>query len=435
MISLAGFLFLSVAPVTNSIVCNVVAGFSTQHAYDLLWCERHQIRFCINDKTENTEYPGFYHQQRLLRKSDACQIPGNIHCNPPTEDRIMSSVPAYPSFAALTNQGVPVGGSAQLPPAAAPAAAGVQVAGGAPAAHVALDSAAPPTPSAPASLLRDYESRGLVPPNRFQSDAELVHGLYELAQTLATDRPEPRAAATPPPAVPDQVAQQPPAEDIARVATAFQQQGLLSFANGQWVATNPMAGEVAAAMNRRNAEAQARQAELSDPSGFIRKYGADVFKQMVDPLHQQVQTLIEENKRLQESISSLAPKPYASWIKENQAKLYTVDPQTGSNVLSPAGNAYHAAWGSAAQAGVTDEAALHHIAMTTANPYMAVQVQQTAQPAKPWSASLAVSPDNGFNAPGSAMGRQAGSTGVSVPVGPDGMPSFRMMLAQGVTPQ
>ena len=344
---------------------------------------------------------------------------------------VQSVINQAPSFADLSKTGVPAG---------EPAPPGQQLA--TPPAGVAGGQAVASTPTN--AMLRQYESQGLVPAGRFTNDAEMVEALYSLATNLASrqddQRPEAPAPARPvQPAqpVPQQQPQQ-PARDISQVATTFQQAGLLSYANGQWVATNPMATQVAEQLNAQIIAAQARQAELADPDSFIRRYGTGAIREALTPIDEELQQVKAQYQMLQQQLEAMTPKPYESWIQQHQSQLYSTDPATQARVYTPAGKTYDSMWTTAYEAGVRDVAKLHEIASSAAQPYLqqaAPVTQPAAKPAVPWASTVQPAGDSGFNAPGSQMGRAAGSTGISVPVGNDGMPSFSLMLAQGTVPQ
>ena len=344
---------------------------------------------------------------------------------------VPSIINQAPSFADLSKAGVPAGEPA--PPGQQPVTPPAGVAGG---------QAVAPTPAAGNSMLRQYEAQGLVPAGRFTNDAEMVDALYNLATNLASrqDAQPPEAPAPAKPVQPVQpVSQQPQAvKDISQIATTFQQHGLLSYANGQWVATNPMAASVAEQLNAQIIAAQARQAELADPDSFIRRYGTGVIQEALTPLGQELQQMKAQYQALQQTIEALMPKPYEGWVRQHESQLFSIDPATQTRVHTPAGKAYDSAWTTAYEAGVRDVEKLHTIASSTAQPYLqqaAPATQPAAKPAVPWASTVQPSGDTGFNAPGSQMGRAAGSTGISVPVGNDGMPSFSLMLAQGTVPQ
>ena len=128
---------------------------------------------------------------------------------------------------------------------------------------------------------------------------ELIEGLYGVADDLAsqldarqTQNPgQPSPATGSPPAGANPPAYTPPGQippatagevNYSDVVPVFQSQGWLTMQNGQWVAANPIANDAASFLNRRIAQSQVLQAELSaNPNGFFQKYRADAIKQQL----------------------------------------------------------------------------------------------------------------------------------------------------------
>lgn len=296
--------------------------------------------------------------------------------------------------------------------------------------------AAPPAPQPNRQYLTMYEQQNKVPAGRFQTDQEMFDALYNLSVGLADEVETLRQPAAPPAPAPGvaPVVQQPaaPQADLAKVANAFQQQGLLAFTNGQWTATSPMAQEVAVQMNRLVMEAQVRQAEMADPATWIKKYGADVLKEMVTPIQTELDTIKQQNQALQQQLANSQPKPYEAWINQHEAQLWAAD-ATGRKVHTSAGKAYHDAWAAAENAGVQDPAALHNIASLTATPYLTQPQQQApAQPQQTFMETVAHQrpQDSSFNLPGSTFSSQVPPGQLGFPVNNKGFPDWSAMQAQ-----
>jgi hypothetical protein len=209
------------------------------------------------------------------------------------------------------------------------------------------------------------------------------------------------------------------------MATVFQQNNWLALQNGQWVATNPLATQVAQQLNNQALEAQARQAELADPRSFIAKYGKEAFEQFTTPLQEKLQQVLERNQRLEQQLSSMIPKPHESWIKEHEAKLWTTDP-AGARVPTAAGAAYRDAWDLAVNSGVTDPAAAHRIASMAASPYLQNSQPAAPQPQQPWMSQALQRPvsDPSFAAPGTVLNNVVPPQQRGVPLDNQGFPTF-----------
>lgn len=339
--------------------------------------------------------------------------------------------PAMPSFADLQSQ------MGQQPPTTQLAPSGGALSPPAPASQLGAGGSSPPAQPVP-SYLTELEQAGKVPAGRFKTERELIDALYGTASDLATQVEQYEHRVPPAQPEPPAPAVTPPAADLTKMATVFQQNGWLALQNGQWVATNTMATQIAQQMNNSILEAQARQAELSDPSAFIAKYGSDAIKQAVDPLRQQIDRLVQQNQQLQQQFEAAAPRPDREWVASNKGQLYAAD-AAGKEVPTPAGKAYGDAWEMARRAGIDDIAQIHQYALTVATPYLAPKpVAPAAPPAQTWmQQTVPTLPgvDPSFNAPGSVLNSSVPPTGIGIPTGNDGFPTFRSLQALGLQGQ
>ena len=339
--------------------------------------------------------------------------------------------PALPSFADLQAQ------MSQQPQQSSASTSGVQGLP-APVATPGGQGLTPPTPqqALPAqpqeSYLAQLERMGKIPVGEFKSERELIDALYTTAENLANRvAPEPPAQpATPPPAPePPSVNQ----ADLSKAATMFQQQGWLAMQNGQWVATNPIAQSAAQQLNTAMLEAQARQAELADPTAFISKYGQTAFDAKLTPLQQELQQLRQETQALQARLAETLPRPDKQFVEANKDKLWTTDP-AGKQVPTQAGKLYSQAWDMASKAGIEDFNQIHEYALSVVQPYL----QPTPQPAQPqhqpWMQQVQNSPvtDPSFTAPGTVFTNSVPPSGIGIPVGNDGFPTFGSLQALGI---
>lgn len=294
----------------------------------------------------------------------------------------------------------------------------------------------PPTPQAPPaqpqeSYLAQLERMGKVPAGQFRTERELIDALYSTAEDLAnrvTPEPPARPAPTPVPETP--VVNQ---ADLSKAATMFQQQGWLGMQNGQWVATNPIAQGAAQQLNTAMLEAQARQAELADPTAFISKYGQQAIDARLTPLQQELQQLRQENQAIQARLAETLPRPDKQFVEANKERLWTTDP-AGTRVPTQAGKLYSQAWDMASKAGIEDFNQIHEYALSVAQPYL----QPTPQPAQPqhqpWMQQVQNSPvtDPSFTAPGTVFTNSVPPSGIGIPVGNDGFPTFGSLQALGI---
>lgn len=286
------------------------------------------------------------------------------------------------------------------------------------------------------TYLDELERAGRVNAGQFNNDRDLIEALYGTAETLANQVEQyEKTASVKPETPPPQTAPAAPAADLTKMATVFQQQGWLSLQSGQWVASNPMATELAQQLNRSVMEAQARQAELADPAAFIGKYGADVFKQQLDPLQQRVDQLTRQNQELLEQFQASAPRVDKNWVSENKAKLYTTD-ASGKEVPTPACKAYGEAWEMARRAGLSLDQ-IHTYALSVATPHLTPETPSVAPPVEPWAQQAFANPrtDPSFNAPGTVLSNSAPVSGPSLPLGNDGYPTFSSLQGMGIQPR
>lgn len=341
-------------------------------------------------------------------------------------------VPAMPSFADLQSQygqqpsipNAPSGGANPPPtPASQPGVGGLPP--------------VQPTPQPPASYLAELERDGRIPAGQFKTERDLIDALYGTASELATQVEQYQKKPMEPVAPSAPEAPVAPVADLTKMATVFQQNGWLSLQNGQWVANNAMATEVASQMNNSILEAQARQAELADPSAFISKYGADVITKAMTPLQQELAALKQQNEYLQQQFAASAPRPDKTWVETNREKLFTKN-TAGTEVHTPAGKAYSEAWEMARQAGRTDINEIHQYALTVATPYLTqMQAPPTPAPAQSWMQQATATPrhDPSFSAPGTILNSSVPPSGIGIPVGNDGFPTFQSLQALGLQGQ
>lgn len=332
--------------------------------------------------------------------------------------------PAMPTFGSLQTQAPPAApvntpsapsGGANSPPVP------VQPGG------MGLPSQAPPVQ--PSSYIAELESQGLIPKGRFTSERELIDQLYSVAGELKeeVDRFKQAPPATPaaaPPATPTA-----PVEDLTKMATVFQQNGWLAHDQGQWVARNPAASQLAQQLNQQVLEVQARQAELADPESFIRKYGKKVFDSELESVKAELKAMRDELQAAQAYAAQHAPKPWDGFIKQYEGQLWTTD-HAGQRVHTQAGKAYHDAFEMGKRYQMSPED-LHNFAVMATQPYLTNQ-QPTAQPQQSWMQQVAASPpvaDPSFTQPGSLMNQQVPPTQRSVPLNNHGFPTFETLSA------
>lgn len=288
---------------------------------------------------------------------------------------------------------------------------------------------APPAPvqqpPAPPSIIQRYEQEGRIPVGRFRSEEELVDALYGVAETAASQLEQKQQTPVPPvvqPAAPPTV----PVEELTKMATTFQQQGWLSLQNGQWVANNPLAGQLAGQLNQQILDAQARQAELADPVSFFRKYGKQAMQEDLTPMQAELTTLKEQYEALQRQIAESAPKPWDGFMKSYEAQLWTTDP-AGQRVPSAVGKVYHDAFEMARQYNMSP-ADIHKFAETATKPYL--QVQAPAQPQQSWMQQVSqhpVNPDPSFSRPGTVLNNGVPPGQMGIPRETNGYTSFNLL--------
>jgi ABC-type phosphate transport system auxiliary subunit len=182
-------------------------------------------------------------------------------------------------------------------------------------------------------------------------------------------------------------------------------------------------------------EAQARQAELANPSAFIQKYGADVISQQVGPLKQQLEDLARQNQQLQQQFQNSMPRPDRDWIGQNRDKLYAKDAR-GQEVETPVGAIYRSAWNAAAEQGKSI-ADIHQYALGVITPLIGAQ-PQAQQPRQSWMAGVQnpqsnmYAADPSFTAPGTIFNNGVSPQHQGRPLGNDGFPTFAAIHAQGI---
>ena len=340
-------------------------------------------------------------------------------------------MPAMPSFADLQAQmlqqppntmSAPSGGANSLPaPVATPGGQGFS-----PPPTQPVPQPAP----VPESYLSQLERAGKVPAGQFRSERELIDALYSTAEDLA-NRVEQRPPETPVAPAPT-VAPSINSDDLNKAATMFQQQGWLSMSNGQWVASNPIAQGAAQQLNTSMLEAQARQAELSDPSAFIAKYGKSVIEQALTPFQQRLAEMETQNHALQARLAETIPRPDKQWVEANKVHLWTTD-QAGAQTPTPAGKLYGQAWDMAQRAGINDLNQIHEYALQVVQPYITQTQPAAPQPQVPWMQQVQNSPgsDPSFTSPGPTFSAQVPPSSIGIPVGNDGFPQFSMLQAMG----
>lgn len=340
-------------------------------------------------------------------------------------------MPAMPSFADLQSQmsqqppntpSAPSGGANSLPaPVATPGGQGFSPPPAQP---------APQPAPVPESYLAQLERAGKVPAGQFKSERELIDALYSTAEDLANrvEQRPPETPVTPTPAAAPVVNH----DDLNKAATMFQQQGWLAMQNGQWVASNPIAQAAASQLNTAMLEAQARQAELSDPSAFIAKYGKSVIEQALTPFQQKLAEMEAQNQALQARLVETLPRPDKQWVESNKDKLWTTD-QAGAQTPTPAGKLYGQAWDMAHKAGMQDLNQIHEYALSVVQPYITQTQPAAPQPQVPWMQQVQNSPgsDPSFTSPGSSFSAQVPPSSIGIPVGNDGFPQFSMLQALG----
>lgn len=338
--------------------------------------------------------------------------------------------PALPSFADLQAQ------MSQQPQQSSASTSGVQTLP-APVATPGGQGFTPQTPQAPPaqpqeSYLAQLERMGKVPAGQFKSERELIDALYSTAEDLANRvAPEPPAKpVTPPPAPETPAVNQ---ADLSKAATMFQQQGWLAMQNGQWVATNPIAQAAAQQLNTAMLEAQARQAELADPTAFISKYGQQAIDSRLTPLQQELQQLRQETQALQARLAETLPRPDKQFVEANKDKLWTTDP-AGKQVPTQAGKLYSQAWDMASKAGIEDFNQIHEYALSVVQPYLQPAPQPAQPQHQPWMQQVQNSPvtDPSFTAPGTVFTNSVPPSGIGIPVGNDGFPTFGSLQALGI---
>lgn len=342
------------------------------------------------------------------------------------------TIPALPSFADLQAQQ-----NQSQPPTQPPGTLGSPSGG----------EATPPAPvsqpgggSPPLSYLAELEQQGKVPPGQFKTERELIDALYGTAENLATrvEEYETQQSSAPPqtpePPPPTTAPAVPSPAELTKMATVFQQNGWLALKEGQWVAVNPMASQVAQQMNNAIMESQARQLEMTgDPEAYISKYGEGVFKKHLDPLNDQITQLKEQNQRLQSQIEANTPRADKTWVEQNRDKLFVKD-ATGAETHTPAGKAYAEAWEMARLAGQPLDK-IHTYALTVATPLINASTPPTAPaPVQSWAQQAAQRQptDPSFNAPGTVLNNSVPPNGIGIPTGNDGYPTFGSLQALGL---
>jgi len=291
---------------------------------------------------------------------------------------------------------------------------------------------APPMTPAPQvdPFILEQERAGRLPPGRFKTQQEAFEAVYGIAQQAYDEAERLRAQTTAPPAAP--VQQQPPAapvEDLNKMAMAFQQSGWMALENGQWVAKQAAATQLAQQLNQRIAEAQARQAELADPDTFFAKYGKKAISENLAPLQTELAELKQQYQQLQQELYKAVPKPHEAWFKQNEAQLWTTN-QLGQRAPSPAGKAYSDAWDLAQSYGLAAED-IHKFASTAATPYLTQQAPPAApQPQQSWMQQTLQNPpvhNPAFNAPGTSFTNSVPPHQRASSLDNDGLPSFQRL--------
>lgn len=329
----------------------------------------------------------------------------------------------FPSFTdlATTAGNAPVGGATT--PAQTQSAPGALSQGAVsnPTPPIAVPAAPQPQTPPANALIRRLETSGVLSQGHgFTDDMQVLEYIAANGSQAAEQQP---------PAPPQQAAPETPAPspgDLSAAAVTFQQAGMLNFQNGVYVATSPLAADVARALNDNLARQRAVQAELVDPTAFVRTYGQDVIREATEPLHNEIQALREQ---LAAVARQAIPDPATTFVRDNRQALVAPD---GS--YTAAGAAYQAAWDAAVRGGVQDRTAAHTIASLAARPLMsstpqAAPAPNNAPPNTPWLGTITTQAANpAFASPGSivASGPQPGS----VPVNNGGFPDFTLMAQQ-----
>lgn len=284
------------------------------------------------------------------------------------------------------------------------------------------------TPAAPLSLVQQYEAAGRIPAGRFKSDQELTDALYQVAETAASELEQSRQRPQTPAAEPAKpVTPAAPIEDVTKMATYFQQNGWLSLQNGQWVAVNPLATQLAGQLNQQIVEAQARQAELADPVSFFKKYGGDALKENLTPMQAELAELKAQYAALQTQIAESAPKPWDGFMKQYDAQLWTTD-QSGQRQPSDVGRVYRDAFEMARTYGMSP-VDTHKFAETATKPYLQ-QTQQPVAPQQSWMQQVSTNQaqmDPSFNRPGTVLNNGVPPGQMGIPRENNGFTSFNIL--------
>jgi ribosomal protein L29 len=268
-----------------------------------------------------------------------------------------------------------------------------------------------PPPAATRAQLDRMVATGKLSPHdaaMFQSDAQFLDDLYDLAlQPPAAPPAQPQTPQVPQvPVV--QPAQGPPPEELARTLQALQQAGAVVFENGRYVSKYPDFQGVAERANLDRMKAEQALQELSNPNQWLRKNGSEVIDEFVKPLKEELQQL---RAQLQASL----PKPHEAWIAKHEAQLKQRDAAGNVVGLTPAGMVYDQTYQSVRARGIRDPQVLHDVAAQAAEALL--QHMQTAQPVVPQAqpqtplsyaqaAALSQQPLNpGFNMPGTTLSR------------------------------
>jgi hypothetical protein len=291
-----------------------------------------------------------------------------------------------------------------------------------------------PQPQAPQvdSYIAELERSGRLPAGRFKTTQEAFEAVYGIAESASqqVERLQSQAYAPPVEAAPPQ-APAAPVEDLNKMAMAFQQSGWMALENGQWVAKQAAATQLASQLNQRIVEAQARQAELSDPDTFLAKYGKKAFEQNLAPLQTELAELKQAYQQMQQDLYKAVPKPHEAWVKQNETQLWTTN-QLGQRVPSPAGKVYGDAWDLAQSYGMGAED-IHNFATVAATPYMVQQQAPPAaqqQPQQSWMQQTLQNPpvhNPAFNAPGTSFTNSVPPHQRASSLDNDGLPSFQRL--------
>lgn len=293
----------------------------------------------------------------------------------------------------------------------------------------------PVSPMTPAPQVDPYivelERSGRLPAGRFKTTQEAFEAIYGIAESAAqqVERLQSQTQAPPVEPAPPQ-APAAPVEDLNKMAMAFQQSGWMALENGQWVAKQAAATQLAQQLNQRIAEAQARQAELADPDTFFAKYGKKAINENIAPLQAELAELKQQYQQMQQELYKAVPKPHEAWVKQNEAQLWTTN-QLGQRVPSPAGKAYGDAWDLAQSYGMAAED-IHKFASVAATPYMTQQQAPPAvpQPQQSWMQQTLQNPpvhNPAFNAPGTSFTNSVPPHQRASSLDNDGLPSFQRL--------